>query len=328
VGQRIDLYAWTRKLALRIAMRALFGLDPDGPTARSMDAARLFNQALHFYSYDIVVQWFRGPGTPWNAMMNARRELDRLIYSEIDSRRRTGERGLDLLSLLLDASDEDGATLQDRHIRDEVMTLLFAGHDTTTSTIGFMFYELARHPEIAAALRDEQVRVLGEQVPDARALMSGQLELLEMVQDETLRMYPPAWIGARRSIEPFEFAGSDGAGWRVRELQVVGLAPSPARVPRTRAVPSGTVRAGREGDAAEGRLRAIRRRFPDLHRDALRPAGSESDRYCASAALHVRTGGGLPAANPADAHDRAARWGAADSSPPQSPPSPLGPVAA
>ena len=52
-GDRVDLYDWTRKLALRIAMRALFGLDPDGPAARSIDAARLFNEALHFYSYDL-----------------------------------------------------------------------------------------------------------------------------------------------------------------------------------------------------------------------------------------------------------------------------------
>src|SRR5262249_57264117 len=129
-----------------------FGVDPDGETARSIDAARLFNQALHFYSYDMVVQWFRGPGTPWNRMQRARRELDRLIYNEINSRRRTGERGLDLLSLLLAPRDDDGGRLSDRHVRDEVMTLLFAGHDTTTSTVAFMFYELARHPEILARL--------------------------------------------------------------------------------------------------------------------------------------------------------------------------------
>jgi cytochrome P450 len=207
VGQRIDLYSWTRTLALRIAMRALFGLDPDGPAARSIDAARLFNQALHFYSYDIVVQWFRGPGTPWNKMMSARRELDRLIYSEINTRRRTGERGLDLLSLLLDASDEDGTQLSDRHIRDEVMTLLFAGHDTTTSTIAFMFYELARHPEVVERLLVEQDALLGGEPPTAEQLMRGELPELELVLDETLRLYPPAWVGPRRSIEPFEAAG-------------------------------------------------------------------------------------------------------------------------
>jgi cytochrome P450 len=87
------------------------------------------------------------------------------------------------------------------------MTLLFAGHDTTTSTVAFMFYELARHPDVLSALRDEQAAVLGDARPDAGALMGGQLALLEMVLDETLRMYPPAWIGARKSVAAYEFAG-------------------------------------------------------------------------------------------------------------------------
>jgi cytochrome P450 len=207
VGERIDLYVRTRKLALRIAMRSLFGLDPDGPTARSMDAARLFNQALSFYSYDLPVQWLRGPRTPWRRMQRARHQLDQLIYNEINTRRQSGRRGLDLLSLLLDASDEDGTRLSDRHVRDEVMTLLFAGHDTTTSTVAFMFYELARHPEVVGRLLAEQADRLGEGGPTAEQLMTGELTELEQVLDETLRLYPPAWVGPRRSIAPFEVAG-------------------------------------------------------------------------------------------------------------------------
>jgi cytochrome P450 len=205
-GSRIDVYYWTRRVALRIAMRALFGFDPDAALAQT-DVARNFERALGFWARSYWLQVMRGPGTPFAQMQQARHALDRVIFAEIARRRRDGERGKDVLSLLIAATDEEGDRLDDQQIRDEVMTLLFAGHDTTTSTIGFMFYELARHPEVAAALRDEQARVLGEDAPDARVLMSGQLELLEMVQDETLRMYPPAWIGARRSIEPFEFAG-------------------------------------------------------------------------------------------------------------------------
>jgi cytochrome P450 len=201
-GLRVDIYHWTRRLALRIAMRALFGLEPDRASART-DMARNFEQGLGFWAHAYWFQVIRGPGTPFARMQKARRQLDRVIFGEIARRRRDGVRGKDLLSLLLDATDEDGNWLNDRQIRDEVMTLLFAGHDTTTSTIGFMFYELARHPDVAAALREE----LGDQQPDAAALMSGRLELLEMVEDETLRMYPAAWIGARRSIGTYEFAG-------------------------------------------------------------------------------------------------------------------------
>jgi cytochrome P450 len=206
-GQRIiDLYHWTRRLALRIAMRSLFGLDPDAAGAMT-DMARQFEVGLGFWSRDYFLQVLRGPRTPFAQMQEARAALDRVIFNEITRRRRTGERGQDVLSLLLDASDEEGHRLEDQQVRDEVMTLLFAGHDTTTSTVAFMFYELAHHPEIAAELRDEQDRVAGSERPDARLLMSGQLGLLDMVQDETLRMYPPAWIGARKAVETFEFAG-------------------------------------------------------------------------------------------------------------------------
>jgi cytochrome P450 len=205
-GQRIDVYHWTRRLALRIAMRSLFGFDPDASGAR-IDAARRFEQGLGFWSRDYFLQVLRGPGTPFAQMQSARRALDEVIFSEITRRRASGERGPDLLSLLIDASDEDGEALNDQQIRDEVMTLLFAGHDTTTSTVAFMCYELASHPDVAAGLRDELDRVLGSERPDAGVLMSGQLELLEMVLDETLRMYPPAWVGARRAVATFEFAG-------------------------------------------------------------------------------------------------------------------------
>jgi cytochrome P450 len=163
-GQQIDLYHWTRELALRIAMRALFGIDPDSARGHA-DAAQEFENALEFWSKDYILQIMRGPGTPWRKMRAAAQRLDTIIYAEIDRRRATGDLGDDLLGLLLDAQDGDGLELTNRHIRDEVMTLLFAGHDTTTSTIAFLFYELGRHPgytssedfDLSAAL-DETLR--------------------------------------------------------------------------------------------------------------------------------------------------------------------------
>ncbi len=207
LGKSLDLYAWTRHLALRIAMRALFGLDPEGRSARAIDAAEVFEQALSFYASEYALRILRGPLTPWNKMQQASVKLDGLIYAEIEERRRTGKRGEDILSLLLDAEDEDGHSLTDRQVRDEVMTLLFAGHDTTTSTVTFMFYELAHNPQIAARLVAEQDGLLTDGRPSASQLMGGELGELEMVLDETLRMYPPAWIGPRRAQQSFEFEG-------------------------------------------------------------------------------------------------------------------------
>jgi cytochrome P450 len=206
-GERIDLYAWTRHLALRVAMRALFGLDPDGGQARAIDAAGLFEEALSFYAADYFLRVLRGPRSPWARLQQAARKLDVLIYFELTRRRETGERGEDILSLLIDAHDEDGNRLTDIQIRDEVMTLMFAGHDTTTSTVSFMFYELARHPDVLSRLLAEQDKQLIDGQPTNGPLVSGELAELEMVLDETLRKYPPAWVGPRRAIEQFEFAG-------------------------------------------------------------------------------------------------------------------------
>jgi len=189
-GDELDLYHWTRALALRIAMRALFGFDPS-IAAGTHDAAEQFERALSFWSREYILQIARGPRTPWAQMRKARAALDALIYSEIDRRRKSGERGMDILSLLLDAEDEDGQRLSKTHLRDEVMTLLFAGHDTTTSTITFLFYELSRAAN-------------GAEWADRAANDPADLELC---LDETLRLYPPAWIGPRRAIDSFEFNG-------------------------------------------------------------------------------------------------------------------------
>jgi cytochrome P450 len=183
-GMQLDLYHWTRELALRIAMRALFGIDPDHARGQ-IDAAQEFEDALSFWSKDYVLQVLRGPGSPWKKMVTASRRLDTVIYGEIARRRASNELGDDLLSLMLETQDGDGLLLTDRNIRDEVMTLLFAGHDTTTSTVAFLFYELSRNPALAEA-------------PDFD---------LSLALDETLRMYPPAWIGPRSSREPAEIAG-------------------------------------------------------------------------------------------------------------------------
>jgi len=206
-GARLDLYTWTRALAMRVAMRALFGVDPDGSTARAIDAAALFEEALAFYASEYMLRVFRGRRSPWGRMQAAARKLDTMIYAEIRRRRGSGERGMDILSLLLDAEDEDGNRLNDTQIRDEVMTLLFAGHDTTTSTVSFMFYELARNPHVAARLAAEQDALCDGGAPSPAQLLGGELPELEMTLDETLRKYPPAWVGPRRALQSFEFGG-------------------------------------------------------------------------------------------------------------------------
>jgi cytochrome P450 len=203
-GTTVDVYHWTRALALRIAMRALLGFDPD--RGEDLHAADEFEEALAFWGRDYLLQTLRGPFSPFAHMQRHRKRLDALIYEEIRRRRASGERREDLMSVLIEASDDAGEPLSDREVRDHLITLLFAGHDTTTSTVTFLFYELLRAPEALARVTEELDRQLAGAAPTAEQLVGG-LPELEAVMDETLRMYPPAWVGPRRAVESFEFAG-------------------------------------------------------------------------------------------------------------------------
>ncbi len=205
-GQVVDIYAWMRGLAMRIAMRALLGLDPD-EAGKGAAAAQHFERALHFYGIDFALRFMRGPASPWSKMLASRAVLDEIVFDEISQRRESPDPGRkDILSLLLGVRDEAGEGFTDREVRDQVMTLMFAGHDTSTSTLTFMMYELARHPDVLAQLQEEQDRVLGGATPDIEKL-EREMPYLDMVLDEVLRLYPPAWIGPRRAVRDFEFGG-------------------------------------------------------------------------------------------------------------------------
>jgi cytochrome P450 len=206
VGGVVDVYEWMRTLAMRIAMRALLGLDPD-EAGKGAAAAEHFERALHYYGIDFALRLVRGPGSPWRKLLASRQVLDEIVFGEIAARReRPDPERRDILSLLVGARGEGGETFTDTEIRDQLMTLMFAGHDTSTSTVTFMLHELARHPDVVAKLCEEQDRVLGGAAPTPEQL-ERELPYLEMVLDEVLRLYPPAWIGPRRAVREFEFGG-------------------------------------------------------------------------------------------------------------------------
>jgi cytochrome P450 len=205
-GEVVDVYDWMRNLAMRIAMRALLGLDPD-EAGKGAAAAEHFERALGYYGIDYGLRLLRGPGSPWRKLVSSRAVLDEIVFAEISRLRTDPDPGRkDILSLLIGARGEGGEGFSDREVRDQVMTLMFAGHDTSTSTLSFMMHELARHPEVVARLCEEQDRVLGGATPTADQL-EREMPYLDMVLDEVLRLYPPAWIGPRRAVREFEFGG-------------------------------------------------------------------------------------------------------------------------
>ncbi|MHB8691411.1 MAG: cytochrome P450 [Solirubrobacteraceae bacterium] len=206
-GPAFDFYEWARDLAMAIAMRALMGLDPE---VVGHDAANHFEGALSYYDTESVMMLLRGPRTPWARMQSHRQELDRIIFGEIESRRTQdlSDRD-DVLSMLIEARDEADQGFTAQELRDQVMHLLFGGHDTTSSTLSFLFYELARNRSVRERVLDELDTVLEDgRSPTTEDLLE-RLPYLSMVLDETLRLYPPVWFGPRLTTNAFTFAGHE-----------------------------------------------------------------------------------------------------------------------
>jgi cytochrome P450 len=130
----------------------------------------------------------------------ARRRLDQIVYALIEERRRQGRDHGDLLSMLMLARDEDGGPgMSDVQLRDEVMTLMLAGHETTANALTWTFYLLARHPGADARLFREVEDVLGGRPATMEDLPH--LRYVEMVLAESMRLYPPAWAVGRRALK-------------------------------------------------------------------------------------------------------------------------------
>jgi cytochrome P450 len=133
------------------------------------------------------------------------RQIDGLIQRIIDQRKQNPAQREDLLSLLIQARDEDGAGMSDTQIRDEAMTLFLAGHETTALALTYALFLLAQHPADQARVADEVARVLGNR----RATFDdvGALTETEWVVLETMRLYPPAWALGRQALAEVEVGG-------------------------------------------------------------------------------------------------------------------------
>jgi len=134
-------------------------------------------------------------------MKRAVARLDDIIFRIIAERRGAPDRG-DVLSMLLEARDEDGTPMDDRQIRDEAMTLVLAGHETTANALAWTLYLLTQHPDVNARLTDEVDRVLAGRTPAMADLP--QLPYTLQVLKESMRLYPPAYLMARETIAAFD----------------------------------------------------------------------------------------------------------------------------
>jgi cytochrome P450 len=177
-GDRIRVRTVAQTITLEVIVRAVFGItDPD----RVAELKRLLPR-LSSISPILAFEWARrdlGPRSPWGGFIRCRDRVDELLYEEIARRRQEadGASRADILTLLLSARDEEGNSLTDRELRDELITLLLAGHETTATSIGWAFERLLRTP---AALERLTAEVTAGQSSD----------YLEAVIKETLRVRP------------------------------------------------------------------------------------------------------------------------------------------
>ena len=204
-GQVVELYHWVRELALRIALDALLGIDATDERAQVL--ARAFEASLAIHGEPVLLQLLAVPRSPLARAIAARKTVDQVVRAEIDERRRRGEPGRGVLGVLLSATDENGAPLSTNVIRDQAITLLFAGHDTTTTTFTFLAHELGRNAGPRTAVQEELRQALGHRLPNAADLDGQALPVLERAIKETLRLYPAAWVGPRRSTRDVTLAG-------------------------------------------------------------------------------------------------------------------------
>jgi cytochrome P450 len=136
----------------------------------------------------------------------ARQRLDAIIYAMIGERRSKARDRGDLVSMLLLAQDdEDGSKMTDQQVRDEAMTVLLAGHETTANALTWTWYLLNRTPDAEAKMYAEVDRVLRGRLPTVADIPS--LQFVGNVVTEAMRLYPPAWVIGRRAIEPYQIGG-------------------------------------------------------------------------------------------------------------------------
>ena len=144
--------------------------------------------------------------TPSNRRFRrANQKLEEFIYGIIEERRRSGRDTGDLLSMLLHARDEDGGRMGDEQLRDEVMTIIMAGHETTAIALSWTFYLLGHHPHVEEKLHDEIKAALGGGPPSVADLPH--LPYTDAVVKESMRLYPPAWAIGREALEDCEIGG-------------------------------------------------------------------------------------------------------------------------
>jgi cytochrome P450 len=197
-GETHDIHADMMRLTLQIVMKCIFNTDVD--TGEAKVVANALDVAMHWFESKrrqnfLVWEWFPRPENV--RYRQAVAEMDDAIYSLIRQRRNQTESANDLLSMLMEARDEEtGQQMDDKLLRDEVATLMLAGHETTANALSWTWMLLAQHPEVRQKLQAELQQLQGR-LPTIEDIRS--LHYTNQVVKESMRLYPPVSIFGREA---------------------------------------------------------------------------------------------------------------------------------
>ncbi len=199
-----------QKITLKVILQAVFGITQG---TRYQQLQILLGELLSMFDSPLtsallffpILQQDLGPWSPWGKFLRRQQEIDQLLFAEIAERRqKPDENRSDILSLMMAARDEDGQPMTDPELRDELLTLLFAGHETTATGLAWSLYWIYKQPEIYQKLIQELEGI----EPDADPMTLFKLPYLTAVCQETLRIYPVAMVTFPRIVQqPTELMG-------------------------------------------------------------------------------------------------------------------------
>ncbi|MBI5107010.1 MAG: cytochrome P450 [Solirubrobacterales bacterium] len=195
VGRPFAVHPHMQAITLEVILRAVFGVRDAGRLAHAREVVAEFAEASSALMLPSVLRRDLGRWSPWRRFLRSRDALDALVREELALRRAEddGEDRDDVLALLLRARDEDGRPMDDAALRDELVTVVGAGHETTATALTWAVERLVRHPEALARLR--------------ASLEAGETAYLDAVIKETLRVRPVIADVARRLTAPLEIGG-------------------------------------------------------------------------------------------------------------------------
>jgi cytochrome P450 len=204
-GEVRDIHRDMMRLTLEIVVKTLFNADV---SADADKVGRVLSRIVTPFAGQATIKWImdnRLPTITHRRFNRDAREIDTIVYRIIEERRRRGRDEGDLLSMLLKAHDEDGSHMKDEQLRDEVMTIFLAGHETTALTLTWAWYLLAQNPETEKKFHAELAEVLAGRLPTLEDL--SRLQYTEMIAKESMRLYPPAYALGREAVKECAIGG-------------------------------------------------------------------------------------------------------------------------